>query len=169
MLIVSFHVCAQRTVIPENVCDKCQKKCDINGNQQTDAFLDMDPDNKWKPSTVSMSTDLSPCEPFGHINNPNNNNVNNNIGNDNDNVYNNEDDDDDDDDDGHEPDRPYALLASSPPLQRSTHQQYQQQQQQIRQQPRFLSTCSLDRTGTNRDHSTDSLDRVEYCSTTDYR
>jgi hypothetical protein len=27
----------------------------------------------------------------------------------------------------------------------------------------------LDRTGMNRDHSTDSLDRVEYCSTTDYR
>jgi len=168
-VLLSLHFCAQRTVVPENVCDKCQRTCDINGNQQPDAFLDMDPENKWKPSTVSMSTDLSPCEPFGHINN-NSNYVNNNTGNDINNVY-DDDDDEDDDDDGLEPDRPYALLASSPPLQRSSHQHYQQQQpqQQIRLQPRFSSTCSLDRTGTNRDHSTDSLDRVEYCSITDYR
>ncbi|XP_026815102.1 uncharacterized protein LOC113555024 isoform X1 [Rhopalosiphum maidis] len=164
--VVSSPDDSQRTVVPENMCEKCQKKCDINGNQHTDAFLDMDPDNKWKPSTVSVSTDLSPCEPFGHIINHSNNYVNNNIENDSGNMYNNEDDDDDEDDDGLEPDQPYALLSSSPPLQRSAHQHHQQQ---IRVQPRFSSTCSLDRTGTNRDHSTDSLDRVEYCSTTDYR
>ncbi|VVC32176.1 PDZ domain,C2 domain,Dbl homology (DH) domain,PH domain-like [Cinara cedri] len=150
---------SQRTMVPENVCEKCQKTCDINGNQQSDAFLDMDPDNKWKPSTITVSTaDLSPCESFGDKCS-NHNSYNNNNNNDN--------DEDDDDDDDEELERPYAILASSPPQQRY-HHHYQQQQQQTRQR-RISSTSSLDRTGINRDHSTDSLDRVEFCSTTDYR
>lgn len=172
----------QRTVVPENVCEKCQKTCDVNGNQQQiDAFLDMDPSNKWKPSTVTVSADLSPCEPFGNNNNNNstNNNNNNTKNNYNDNTNNNyigddddDDDEDDDDEDGLEPERPYLTLTSSPLKQRRHLHQYQQQEQQQQQQhrqPRFSSTSSLDRIGANRERSTDSLDRVEFCSTTDYR
>lgn len=144
------------------MCNKCQKTCDVNGNQHSDAFLDMDPGNKWQPSTVSMSGGLSPCEPFGGTNNDNNNN--NNID-----EFEDEDIDYDyDDDDGPELERPYISLTSSPP-QQCHHHQYQQQKQQQAHQPRFPSTSSLDRTGMNHDHSNDSLDRVEFCSTTDYR
>lgn len=166
-------IIAQRTVVPENVCEKCQKTCDVNGNrQQTDAFLDLNPGNKWKPSTVTVSSDLSPCEPFGNNNNNEKNSANNNNDNTknnyNDNTNNNnnfDDDDDDDDEDGLEPERPYLTLISSPLKQRHPLHQYQQQQRQ----PRFSSTSSLDRIGANRERSTDSLDRVEFCSTTDYR
>lgn len=144
---ISLFVCAQKTVIPENMCDKCQNTCDINGNQQQDAFLDMDPNNKWKPSTVSMSADLSPSEPFGNNNN-NDDDFNN---------YNNDDDDD------FEPERPYTILKSVLP--KLCHQHNQQQHCQ----PEFPSTSSLEKTGLNLDHSSDSLDKVEFCSTTDYR
>lgn len=154
--------------MPENVCNNCQKTCDINGNQHSDAFLDLDPNNKWKPSTVSVTADLSPYEPFGNNTNNNNNNSNNS-NRFNNNIINNYIDDedygdDDDDDEGPEPEQPYTVLGSSPTKQRHRHPY----QQQIRQ-PRFSSTSNLDRTGANHGRSTDSLDRVEFCSTSDYR
>ncbi|XP_025409452.1 uncharacterized protein LOC112682900 [Sipha flava] len=163
--VVSSPDDSQKTVVPENVCNKCQMTCDINGNQNSDAFLDLDPDNKWKPSTVSVTADLSPCEPFGNSNNNtsyHNNIVNNNI----DDKDSDDDNDDDDDDEGSEPEQPsYVVLGSSPPQQRHHHPF---QQQQIRQL-RFSSSSSQDRIGANHDRSTDSLDRVEFCSTSDYR
>jgi len=164
-------VVPQKTVTAENVCDQYQNTSDVNGNQSSDAFLDLDPDNKWKSSTVSVSAGLGPCEPFGVDNDSdgiNNNlkNINNNDDDDNIN-YDDNDDDDDDDDDGSEPERPYvALTSSSSPPPQPPRCRHPCQQQQPRQ-PWISSTSSLDRV--NRDRSTDSLDRVEFCSTADYR
>lgn len=69
--------------------------------------------------------------------------------------------DDNDDDD-------CLSVTPLPPDNRRNRNGCQRQQSTLRQ-PWRSSTSSLDKPGMNRDHSSDSLDRVEFCSTTDYR
>ncbi|XP_050535694.1 uncharacterized protein LOC126902449 isoform X2 [Daktulosphaira vitifoliae] len=124
--IVSSPDDSQKTVVPINVCDKCQKPCDNNNdNRYSDTFLDFN--EKLIPKDCISNSSLNTCKQLDIDRNNN----------------------------GSDKKNQQKLLQE--------HQYY------FQPQTAFQPLEILSDKYVNQNISTDSLDKAEYCSTTDYR